>query len=355
MWTVVGVIAFLQIYSSMQDGRHTFTLSRSLQLGLGNACLKGVLSVPVLWGLLRLHSKPRKLTSQLAAYAALLAAFLAAHLAVRPFVIPIWVPPNGAAHLSYRQILEMEFQAWVLDDIVAFVLTATAFHIWATAAELRMRNLREQELRIQLASAELSILKMQLQPHFLFNTLNAIHCLAPENTRKAQQMIEQLSRLLRLSLEHISTNAVPLRCELEFLRAYLDIESTRFEERLRVREEIDSSVLDAKLPSMILQPLVENAIRHGVGKIAKGGTIAIRAQGSNGRLAICITNDAPLQEASSATGGLGLANTRARLLQMFGEDFGLELDRLPGKVRLTMDVPYFTLQWKDQMEAVWNR
>ena len=340
MWTVLGAISFLQLYSSMVEGHHSISLSRSLQIGLGNSLLKAVLSFPVLWILLRFNTVPRSALARVCTYSGLLITFTAAHIALRPLLIPLIIIGAKGSHYSYTQFLAAGLQSFTLDDVVAFSLTTLGFHAWLYARETRIREVREQTLRIRLANAELHMLKMQLQPHFLFNTLNAIYHLAAQDSSKAQQMVERLSRLLRLSLDHVSTNVVPLRQELDFLDAYLDIESTRFEEQLLVIREIDADVTQALVPNMILQPLVENAIRHGVSKMAAGGTVRIRVAREGERLSIVITNDCKSSDGHNRPSGLGLANTRARLTQVFHGDFSLDLERSATQARLMIDIPY---------------
>jgi LytS/YehU family sensor histidine kinase len=181
---------------------------------------------------------------------------------------------------------------------------------------------------------------MQLQPHFLFNTLNTIYNLAPQNSRKAQTMIARLSDLLRLSLDHVSSNMVPLQQEMEFLENYLDIEKTRFEERLQIVREIDPDALDAAVPNLLLQPLVENAIRHGIGKKASGGTIQIRAAKQDQRLRITITDDGRPPMPNPNSSGIGVANTRARLTQLFGKDFTFELKPSGQGTQVSIDIPF---------------
>ena len=349
MWAVFGTIAFLQLYSSLVEGRHSFTLSRSLELGLGNAMLKAALGIPVLWALLWFHRRPRKLPLRIGTYAALIVLFTAAHILIRPWLIPIFVIGANGQQYTYWQTLQAAFQSFTLDDVLAFALTAAVFHIWRFAREERARKIREESLRAQLANAELNLLKMQLQPHFLFNTLNAIYHLTPQNSRKAQQMIERLARLLRLSLEHLSSDAVTLRRELEFLQAYIDIEVTRFEERLQVELDIDPDALDAAVPSMILQPLVENAVRHGVSKLPEGGKLMLAARKRDGRLILSIVNDCPAPGNASRSLGVGLSNTQARLAQMFGTDFSVDVKRLQDRAECSVDVPFHTAVMHEAM------
>ena len=148
----------------------------------------------------------------------------------------------------------------------------------------RERELQTSQLEARLAQTRLQVLKMQLHPHFLFNTLNAISELIHRNPDAADHMITDLSDLLRMSFENLEVQEIPLKQELEFLRKYLEIEQTRFHDRLEVKMDIGADTLDASVPNMILQPLVENAIKHGISPKADGGTSISRRCGAT---AIC--------------------------------------------------------------------
>ena len=183
-------------------------------------------------------------------------------------------------------------------------------------------ELHTSELKTQLVSAQLSALKMQLQPHFLFNTLNAIMVLVRQQKgRQAEEMLAHLSDLLRCVLEDVEAQEVPLRRELEYLQLYLSIEQVRFQDRLRTEIAADPAILDAAVPHMGLQPIVENAIRHGIGKSSSAGKIQISAARVNDMLEIKVQDDGPgLPDGDSSQGrGIGLANTRARLHQLYGD------------------------------------
>src|SRR5262249_20097228 len=150
------------------------------------------------------------------------------------------------------------------------------------------------ELQAQLMRAQLSALKMQLQPHFLFNTLNAIMVLVRQQKgRQAEETLARLSDLLRWVLDDVDTQEVPLRRELEYLQLYLAIEEVRFQDRLRVEIDADPLVLDAAVPHMGLQPIVENAVRHGIGRSLKAGRIHICASRVNGTLEVKVKDDGP--------------------------------------------------------------
>jgi LytS/YehU family sensor histidine kinase len=168
-----------------------------------------------------------------------------------------------------------------------------------------------------LAQAELQNLKMQLHPHFLFNTLHAISVLMQEDVTAANRMLVRLSELLRLTLENAGTQETALRQELEFLRLYLEIEQTRFQDRLAVKIEVDPAALDARVPSLILQPLVENALRHGIARNPGAGVIEIRAHRESELLRLEVRDNGPGLRAEVEE-GVGLSNTRARLAQLYG-------------------------------------
>jgi signal transduction histidine kinase len=208
----------------------------------------------------------------------------------------------------------------------------------------RERQLRASQLEAKLAQSQLQILKMQLHPHFLFNTLNTISELIHKDPDVAEQMVTNLSDLLRLSLESAGRQEVPLQQELDFLEKYLEIEQTRFHDRLRVRIEIDPQSLDASVPNMILQPIVENAIRHGIAPLACGGEIEIQAMRENGSLRLQVRDDGrglPDGNVNAIKEGVGLSNTRARLNHLYGAAHQLELESVPdGGLRLRMTIPY---------------
>lgn len=205
-------------------------------------------------------------------------------------------------------------------------------------------QLRASELQSQLAQAQLGALKAQLQPHFLFNTLNAIMTLVrQEKGRQAERMLGLLADLLRCVLDDIDAQEVSLRRELEYLRLYLSIEEVRFEDRLRVEVSADPGILDALVPHMCLQPLVENAIRHGLGASSGASRIAIRARREAGQLALSVEDDGPGLPAPGAAGtpGIGLANTRARLARLYGDNAILAIaDVAPHGVLATVRLPY---------------
>ena len=191
--------------------------------------------------------------------------------------------------------------------------------------------LKASQLDAQLSNARLQALKMQLHPHFLFNTLHSISALVLKNeNRDAVKMINRLSELLRLTLDNIETQVLTLEDEVEFIRRYLEIERIRFHDRLAVEWEIDPQALTAQVPTLILQPLVENAMRHGVDSNSGTSRIQIVARRQGSQLLMEVRDDGKdLKKISGQNGpaGLGLKNTRARLSELYGEDYGFSLSR----------------------------
>ena len=184
----------------------------------------------------------------------------------------------------------------------------------------REGEFRAAQLETRLAQAQLQTLKMQLQPHFLFNTLNGIAGLVRDSRNKAAvDMLAGLSDLLRYTLENAGKQEVPLKEELEFLELYLDIQQMRFSDRLRVDMHVSPETLDAMVPNLILQPLVENAIRHGISKRTASGTVSVKAERDDGLLRITIFDDGPGLTEGKPVEGVGLSNTRARLEQLYGD------------------------------------
>ena len=208
--------------------------------------------------------------------------------------------------------------------------------------DARERDVRASQLEAKLAQTQLQVLKMQLQPHFLFNTLNAIAALIHQDVELADRMIARLGDLLRSTLENANQQEVSLQQELDFIQPYLEIEKARLGARLSVHLDIDPAARDAKVPNLILQPLVENAIRHGIAPRPEPGRIDIAARRDNGSLHLSVMDDGPgltLEEAPRS--GIGLANTRARLQKLYGDRQQLQLG--PGSgggLRVEITIPY---------------
>ncbi len=209
----------------------------------------------------------------------------------------------------------------------------------------RDSELRTSRLEAQLSRAHLQALKMQLHPHFLFNTLNAISVLIDRDPEGARKTLGRLSDLLRLTLEYDGIQEVPLERELDFLDRYLSIEKTRFGDRLTVNFRIDPEVVNAAVPAMILQPLVENAIKHGINRQRGPGSVEIFAARHNETLRMQVHDNGVGIREHSDRKGVGLTNTRERLEKMYGARFRLEVrNNTDSGVTAIVEIPYLNYQ-----------
>ena len=192
--------------------------------------------------------------------------------------------------------------------------------------------------------ARVDALTSQINPHFLFNTLNTVSSLVRFDPDMARTVILKLSNILRRRLK-AQVHFSPLKQELEFVDDYLDIEVVRFgREKLQIRKEIDPEALDTVVPSMILQPLVENAIRHGIAPKIEGGTITLRAQRRNGRLHVEVADDGvgipPEKQTGIYESGIGISNVRERLKVLYGQEFSFDINSQPGKgTAIRLEIP----------------
>ncbi|MBD0370493.1 MAG: histidine kinase [Pyrinomonadaceae bacterium] len=245
--------------------------------------------------------------------------------------------PLGTAFLTLV-ILEYHF------SLLVYWIILGIDHALRYYRKYKERELQASQLETRLAQAQLQVLKMQLHPHFLFNTLHAISTLMHRDVDAADRMIARLSDLLRLALENEGVQEVTLKQELELLERYLEIEQTRFRDRLMVEITIEPEVLDARVPNLILQPIVENAIQHGIARRRGQGRIEIGARRTNGTLSISVRDDGR-GLISGAEGmikeGVGLSNTRARLSQLYGASARFELYSAPeGGTLASLLIPF---------------
>jgi two-component sensor histidine kinase len=280
------------------------------------------------------------------------------------------LPQGGRPGPLQSLVLQSKFNLpiyWVIVSIV---------HAFGYYRRSQERERTALELEARLAEARLHALRMQLHPHFLFNTLHAISTLVHKDANAADEMISNLSELLRVTLDTSDRQEIPLRQELDFLQRYLDIQQVRFGERLRVEKQIDAAALDGQVPTLILQPLVENALKHGLEPQVGGGVITIQAQRLDETLRLVVSdNGAPAKalhrsaDASSASAGalgtrergvcapgeaakpqegIGLANTRARLEELYGRRGRLTLTTSSaGGFTVEIEVPYHDHPYAD--------
>jgi two-component system LytT family sensor kinase len=230
----------------------------------------------------------------------------------------------------------------MLQDLPRYFVTMGVAQIVVYYATVQRQETESANLEAKLAQAQLEVLRSQMEPHFLFNSLNAIARLTRKDPPSAERMTFQLAAFLRVSLECAGSREVPLSQELEFLQNYLAIQKTRFGDRLTINIEVEKDLLSIPVPSLILQPLAENAIRHGIARSAGPGYLEVSATRNNGSLRIQLADNGAGIDIKRDEGseGFGLRNTRARLMQMYGDRQELRLENNPGGgCRVTIALP----------------
>jgi LytS/YehU family sensor histidine kinase len=241
---------------------------------------------------------------------------------------------------TYLQRSFLADMDWILMVYAAIVGVS---HAIAYYHETEERKLKEAQLETRLMEAQLKTLQAQLHPHFLFNTLHAISTLIHRDPEAADRMISRLSDLLRITFDRSSEAKITVKEEIEFLQKYLDIEQTRFPDRLVVRVDIDPEVLDAEVPQMILQPLVENAIKHGIAPRSEPGFLQVLAGRAEERLWMEVRDNGSGLHGRTLKAlrtGVGLSNTRARLEYLYGPQHRLEFSDRNGGLTVRVEIPF---------------
>ncbi len=324
-WTLLGLSFASQFYISSAKAGLEVGWRQAVGYALGDWYVFAALSVPVIQLARRFRFEAGGWGRSLAVHLIGGVTFSFAYMVIRAW-IGQW--QSGVAFPEVFKSLLVK--SWHYNLLVYWVILAVsqAFDYYR---KYRERELHASELEKNLAQAKLQALQMQLNPHFLFNTLHSISSLMHKDVEAADRMIMRLGDMLRAALEGSDTQEVPLRDELKFLQRYLEIEQIRFGDRLTVKLEIAPDTLEAQVPNLILQPLVENAIRHGIEPHARPGRIELHAyrQADVLRLDVC-DNGAGLRNHDLSKEGVGLSNTRARLQELYGQAHRFGLGNAPG-------------------------
>lgn len=245
---------------------------------------------------------------------------------------------------NYWRRLSIYVYAELLDNMLIFWCAFSLFRGIGYYQRFREHQNAEAELEVQLANAQLAALRMQLNPHFLFNTMNSISSLMRSDIDAADSMLEQLSCLLRMSLERGDTQLVTLREELEFVELYLAMQGCRYSGRVTQSVHVDPELYDSLIPSMLLQPIVENAYVHGLSKIESAGTLALEVHRHDNQIGISVMNSGigihPVSDGDEQGHGVGLRNIRSRLKLHYGDDSRFEIAQLDSRrVRVDIQIP----------------
>ncbi|HEY2712810.1 MAG TPA: histidine kinase [Chthoniobacterales bacterium] len=343
LWTLIGLIFSTISYVGTinQDN----TLADTLRLNLVQYYLWAGFSFLIFWFSRRFPIELRPVSPRnLLVHIPALLCFAASHQTVNIAFIWFLTPRLRQFFPSLASCYRAYFGFGFYLDLIIASLIVIASHALLYYQGLRESKLAQSSLQARLAEAQLRALKMQLQPHFLFNTLHSISSLVLEDPPRANAMIARLGDFLRLTLEHTDEQMVTLKEEIEFLRCYLEIEQVRFGDRLTVNFRMEPATLAANLPHLILQPVVENAIQHAVAPRAAPGRIDIEAKRSNGLVQLEVRDTGPgLRENTDSVTrhGVGLRNVIARLEQTYGSEFSFEMKNgQDGGLTVTMELPF---------------
>src|SRR6266446_211198 len=335
-WTLLGLSFASHFYISSAKAGPGVSWKQAVNFALGDWYVFALLSVPVIRLAQYFRFEVGMWKRSLCVHAVGSILFSFAYMVLRACV------GQWQSQADFNEVFKpLLVKTWHFNLLIYWVIVAVS-HAFDYYRKYRERELRAVELEKRLAQAKLQALQMQLNPHFLFNTLHSISSLMHKDVEAADKMIMRLSDLLRAALEGAETQEVSLREELNLLQLYLGIEQIRFGSRLTVKMDVASDTLDAQVPNLILQPLVENAIRHGIEPRARPGLIELQARRQVGSLALVVAdNGAGLGENGSVKEGIGLSNTRARLRELYGPAQRFELVRgEQGGVRVEISVPF---------------
>jgi hypothetical protein len=347
--TILGLCEGIQSYVAYAAKRDPITWGQAVGLGLGLWYGWAVIWVAAFQLVRRLPLEQHNWLPRLLIHLTVGLFLPLAKLVLDYPVIAAFYCPQGwslSFTVCYRMGMRSHYYPYLL---ISWAMLGVG-HALRTYGKYWERTVLSAQLQARLASAQLQVLKMQLHPHFLFNTLNTISALIHSDGDRADQMVARLGDLLRQTLEHSGGEEVPLRRELDFVESYLEIDRIRFGPRLSVTVDVDADALDGTLPCLLLQPLVENAIRHGIERKSGPGHLAIRARRSGPWLRLQVEDDGPGLP-PDVEEGVGLSNTRARLRQLYGDEhaFVLQGNAATGTC-VTVEVPFRAAEEAEERE-----
>ena len=350
---VFGVATVLGLFSTLQGYRLTVVNSRAgmpIEIGrlfilnLALWYVPALLTPSIVIVCRRFPLDMGRRVRALAVHTAAALAFAVVHfMAMIGLRLLLWTEGGKYPGVAWSAYLQRHFFQNLDWSLMVYAAIVGVSHAVAYYHESQERKLREAHLETRLVEARLKTLEAELNPHFLFNTLHAISALVHRDPEAADRMISRLSDLLRITFDRSGEARISLKEELEFLQKYLDIEQTRFQDRLTVRVEAQPDVLDAEVPRMILQPLVENAIKHGIAPRAERGHVQIAAGRDGDWLWMEVRdNGAGLNGMAlkRLRTGVGLSNTRARLECLYPDAHRLQFSDKRGGLSVRIDIPF---------------
>jgi signal transduction histidine kinase len=344
-WTGIGVIFATVAYAgAFNEGSRRLSYSEALRFNLIYFYVWAALAPLIFRFSRRFPVEFRALRSRnLLLHVPAILVFAAVHQTIHLAIYFSLVPRARGRFASLADGYRAFFGYGFYNDLIVVVLIVIAVHALLYYRRLKASELTQATLKTQLAEAQLKALKMQLHPHFLFNTLHSISSLVLEDPSRANVMIARLGDFLRLTLEHSDEQTVTLKQEIEFLRCYLEIEQSRFGDRLNVQFEIEPTTWSTSVPHLILQPIVENAIQYAIAPRATPGRIQVEAKRAGPLLRLAVKDNGGgmrTGDEASERRGVGLSNVRARLRQMYGTEASLEtVNGAEGGLTVTLEMP----------------
>ena len=343
LWSLVGLAIASEIYLSSNFLGRSITWGEAISDSLEDWYVYGLLSLPVVVLARRFPPErgSRWVTAGIHLAAALL--FSLAYILVRTLVGEVdgWIAREPA---SFGEIFHPLLVRTFPFNLLVYGVILSVSHALDYYRKYHERTVQTLELEKHLTEARLQALLHQLKPHFLFNTLNGIASLMHTDVDAADRMLVRLSELLRITMSHTGAPQTTLREEVAFIERYLDIEKIRFRNRLEVTIAMDDGVIDAEVPSLILQPMVENAMKHGVEPHARMGRIELRGERRDGNLVLTVSdNGSGVTADGLKREGIGIANTRTRLVELYGSRQKFELVNRPeGGLCVRITIPFST-------------
>lgn len=336
LWTVLGLFFVTETYLAFALNGPAISWRTAVRYELPGWYMWGALSPLIVWLVKHVPLRKDRLAATLIFHAGASALFSVLQLTLKiAFNHAVASPP-----LPFAESQRFLLQAGSHLNLLPYWAILGAVYGLRYYQRAQQRELDAAQLQVRLTDAQLQILERELRPHFLFNTLNTVSALIAKDPLTAERIVARLGDLLRATLRRSGRQEIALAEELELLERYVDIETTRFGGRLTVALDIDPPTLRARVPSLVLQPLVENAIRHGVGRRVLPGHIAVRTRRDGRHLYVLVQDDGSGLQ-TPVVEGVGLTNTRARLRQLYGDDHKFDLfNNADGGASVQLRIPF---------------
>jgi two-component system, LytTR family, sensor kinase len=345
LWTLMALLSAAEAYVVQLKYDKPVTWTLAIRRAFKDWYSYGALAFGIIWFCKRNRLEPGRVGNWILKHLGAALVFSAGYIVLTSWLVSGEISVQTGKVLTFSYLVKKTALHYFVMNLMMYWIVVFGHLGWHYYQRYREREVQTAQLQRQLTEARLDALRMQLNPHFLFNTLHAISALIHDNPDAADRIVARLSELLRLSLDQTKPQEVPLHEEMGFLDRYLEIEQTRFSDRLRVEKKIEPDTGNALVPYLILQPLVENAIRHGIEPREEAGRLSIQARRNNGTLELRVSDNGAGLEAKGGPiqEGIGLSNTRSRLRHLYGTNCRLELNNaVGGGLEALIELPFHT-------------